>query len=31
MGLDHLINGESLHDLIDVDFGWREGWEYQLT
>jgi len=28
---DHLINGESLHDLIDVDFGWREGWEYQLT
>lgn len=28
---DHLINGESVRDLIAADFGWREGWEYLLT
>jgi 2,3-bisphosphoglycerate-dependent phosphoglycerate mutase len=29
-GFDHLINGVELTDLIETDFAWREGWEYQL-
>jgi len=28
---DHLIDKVPLQDLIDAEFGWREGWEYQLT
>jgi len=28
-GLDHYIRGSSLEDLIEQDFAWREGWEYQ--
>jgi 2,3-bisphosphoglycerate-dependent phosphoglycerate mutase len=28
--LDHCIDGVRLEDLIDADFGWREGWEYRL-
>ena len=27
---DHLLNGVDLEDLIEADFGWREGGEYQL-
>jgi 2,3-bisphosphoglycerate-dependent phosphoglycerate mutase len=30
-GLDHLLGGIPLEDLIDQDFGWQEGWEYQLS
>jgi alpha-ribazole phosphatase/probable phosphoglycerate mutase len=30
-GLDHLIAGMSLEELIGQDFGWQEGWEYQLS
>jgi 2,3-bisphosphoglycerate-dependent phosphoglycerate mutase len=30
-GLDHLIGGIPLEDLIDQDFAWQEGWEYQLN
>jgi 2,3-bisphosphoglycerate-dependent phosphoglycerate mutase len=30
-GLDHLIAGISLEELIEQDFGWQEGWEYQLS
>jgi 2,3-bisphosphoglycerate-dependent phosphoglycerate mutase len=26
--LDHMINGDTLEDLINADFDWREGWEY---
>jgi hypothetical protein len=29
-GLDSLISGVPLEDLAAADFGWREGWEYQL-
>jgi len=29
-GLDHVIGGEALEDLMAADFAWREGWEYQL-
>ena len=28
--LDQLVNGDSLEALIDSDFGWREGWDYDL-
>jgi 2,3-bisphosphoglycerate-dependent phosphoglycerate mutase len=28
---DHLINSVSLEELVDADFGWREGWEYRLA
>lgn len=28
--LDHVIDGIPLEDLMDADFGWREGWEYRL-
>jgi hypothetical protein len=27
----HLIVGISLEELIEQDFGWQEGWEYQLS
>ena len=30
-GLDHLIGGISLEELIEQDFGWQEGWEYQFS
>jgi 2,3-bisphosphoglycerate-dependent phosphoglycerate mutase len=29
-GLDHLIGGIPLEDLIAADFAWQEGWEYLL-
>lgn len=29
-GLDHHLAGVTLEDLVDADFGWREGWEYSL-
>jgi 2,3-bisphosphoglycerate-dependent phosphoglycerate mutase len=29
-GLDHLIDGVRLEDLVEQDFAWREGWEYRL-
>jgi alpha-ribazole phosphatase/probable phosphoglycerate mutase len=28
--LEHLLEGTSLHELVDADFEWREGWEYTL-
>ncbi len=28
--LDHLLNGVVLEDLVDVPFGWQEGWLYEL-
>lgn len=27
---DHHLNGVPLDGLIEADFGWREGWEYEL-
>ena len=27
--LDVLVHGERLEDLVDADFGWQEGWEYE--
>ena len=30
-GLDHFIGGVRLEDLIEQDFAWQEGWEYQLS
>ncbi|WP_438453403.1 histidine phosphatase family protein [Streptomyces asiaticus] len=30
-GLDHLIDGKPLEELVEADFGWREGWEYRLV
>lgn len=29
-GLDHWIDGKPLEDLAAEEFGWQEGWEYQL-
>ena len=29
--LDLLVDGRSLTELSGADFGWREGWEYQLA
>jgi len=29
--LEHLLEGTSLHQLVDADFEWREGWEYTLS
>jgi broad specificity phosphatase PhoE len=29
-GLDHYINGVALETLIDAEFAWREGWEFEL-
>jgi alpha-ribazole phosphatase/probable phosphoglycerate mutase len=28
--LDHLLDNKRLHDLVDADFAWQEGWEYVL-
>jgi broad specificity phosphatase PhoE len=28
--LDHLLGGEALEDLVEAEFAWREGWEYEL-
>jgi alpha-ribazole phosphatase/probable phosphoglycerate mutase len=30
-GLEHLLNGVPLEDLVDAPFAWREGWEYTLS
>ena len=30
-GLDHLIGGVPLEDLIEQDFAWQEGWEYRIS
>ena len=30
-GLDHLICGVPLEDLVTADFAWRPGWEYTLA
>jgi 2,3-bisphosphoglycerate-dependent phosphoglycerate mutase len=30
-GLDHLIDGVPLEYLIEQDFAWQEGWEYQVS
>jgi 2,3-bisphosphoglycerate-dependent phosphoglycerate mutase len=30
-GLDHFIGGVLLEDLIEQDFAWQEGWEYQVS
>ncbi len=30
-GLDNLIGGVPLEDLIEQDFAWQEGWEYQVS
>ena len=30
-GLDHFLGGIPLEDLIDQDFAWQEGWEYQVS
>jgi broad specificity phosphatase PhoE len=27
---DHLLAGRSLHELLDSDFRWQEGWEYRM-
>jgi hypothetical protein len=27
---DHALNGVALEELIDADFGWRDGWEYRI-
>lgn len=28
--LEHYLKGVALEDLIDADFNWREGWEFEL-
>lgn len=28
---DHLLNGEPLEDLLEADFAWQDGWEYELN
>ena len=30
-GLDHFIGGVPLEDLVEQDFAWQEGWEYQVS
>jgi broad specificity phosphatase PhoE len=30
LALDHLLRGESLHDLVERQFEWQPGWEYRL-
>lgn len=30
-GLDHLLRGIALEELVDDQFSWRAGWEYELT
>jgi 2,3-bisphosphoglycerate-dependent phosphoglycerate mutase len=29
-GLDHLLTGVRLEDLVDAPFEWQEGWDYRL-
>ena len=29
-GLDHFLSGVAMEDLIEQDFAWQEGWEYQI-
>jgi broad specificity phosphatase PhoE len=29
--LDHQLLGIALEDLVEADFGWREGWDYELS
>lgn len=29
-GLDHIINGVPLENLVGEDFAWQEGWEYRI-
>lgn len=29
-GLDHVIGGVAIEDLMAAEFGWRPGWEYRL-
>ena len=29
-GLEHVLNGKDLEELITADFTWQEGWEYRL-
>jgi hypothetical protein len=28
--LDRALKGRALEDLIDEDFAWKDGWEYEL-
>src|SRR5215831_10204068 len=30
-GLDHFLGGVPLEDLIEQDFAWQKGWEYQIS
>ena len=30
-GLDHLLTGTALEDLIEQDFAWQEGWEFLVS
>jgi 2,3-bisphosphoglycerate-dependent phosphoglycerate mutase len=30
-GLDHFLRGMAMEDLIEQDFAWQEGWEYQIS
>ncbi len=30
-GLDHFIGGVRLEELVEQDFAWQEGWEYQIN
>jgi hypothetical protein len=29
-GLDHLVDGRPLEELVGEPFAWREGWEYDV-
>jgi 2,3-bisphosphoglycerate-dependent phosphoglycerate mutase len=29
--LDHQLLGIALEDLVEADFGWPEGWDYELS
>jgi 2,3-bisphosphoglycerate-dependent phosphoglycerate mutase len=31
LALDHIVNGQSLEELIDAPFDWRDGWDYVLA
>jgi len=30
-GLDHLVLGKSVEDVVATPFEWQEGWEYRVT
>jgi 2,3-bisphosphoglycerate-dependent phosphoglycerate mutase len=30
-GLEHVIGGVPLEDLVNEDFAWQEGWEYRVN